>query len=230
MSNPPIRHGGRNLPVESQYEYGTRCGVWRVARLFKEKDVKITVYAVGQSILKSPDAAKRLVDDGHEFMSHGYRWIDHYALPLAVEKKQIEAGIEAIQKTTGGKAPLGWYYGRQSSSSKGLVCQVYKERGLEMLYQCDSYNDEMPYWEKHPLDAGKGLLIIPHTYDINDVQYANSPGFANPRVSFFLPFVSFEMGETGGGADSLSAGLARIRKTRLRRDVRRRRQWGAQAV
>jgi peptidoglycan/xylan/chitin deacetylase (PgdA/CDA1 family) len=137
---------------------------------------------VGQSILKSPDAVAKLVADGHEFASHGYRWIDHHALPLAVEKKQIESAIDAIQKVTGGKAPLGWYYGRQSLSSKGLICQVYKERGLEMLYQCDAYNDELPYWEKNPVEEGKGLLIIPHTFDVNDVKYTMNPGFVNPKV------------------------------------------------
>lgn len=131
--------------------------------MFEEKNIHITVYAVGQSILKSPDAAKNLVRCGHEFASHGYRWIDHHNMPLAVEKQQIEKSIEAIKEISG-QAPKGWYYGRPSISSKGLVCQVFKEQGLELLYQCDSYSDELPYWEPHPLEEGKGLLIVPYTF------------------------------------------------------------------
>ena len=122
----------------------------------------MTVYAVGQSILKSPDAARYLVRCGHEFASHGYRWIDHHDMPLAVEKQQIEKCISAIEEISG-KAPRGWYIGRPSMSSRGLICHVHKERGLEMLYQCDSYSDELPYWIAHPLDEEKGLLIVPYT-------------------------------------------------------------------
>ena len=148
--------------MESMYEYGTRCGVWRLAKLFSDKQIKITIYAVGQSILKTPTAARALASAGHEFCSHGYRWIDHHSLPLAVEKGQIEKGIEAIETVTG-RAPTGWFYGRPSVSSKGLVCEVFRERGLELLYQSDAYADELPYWVANPLDPRKGLLIISHS-------------------------------------------------------------------
>jgi peptidoglycan/xylan/chitin deacetylase (PgdA/CDA1 family) len=49
---------------------------------------------------------RRHIRCNHEFASHGYRWIDHYTLPLAVEKKQIESSIDAIQQVTG-KGPVG---------------------------------------------------------------------------------------------------------------------------
>lgn len=182
MMGRDVRHGARDIPIETQYEYGTRAGVWRVGRLLEEKRIKATVYAVGQSILKSPDAAKYLVGCGHEISSHGYRWIDYHSMPLAVEKEQIKKNIEAI-KSISGKAPRGWYVGRPSVSSKGLVSHVYQDEGLELLYQCDSYSDEMPYWTEHPTEAGTGLLMIPYTYDVNDNKFCTNPGFVNPRVS-----------------------------------------------
>jgi len=180
MMGMAVRTGARDIQMETQYEYGTRAGVWRIAKLFEEKGIKMTVYAVGQSILKSPDAAKKLVADGHEFASHGYRWIDHHSLPLAVEKQQIEKAVAAIKEISG-QAPRGWYLGRPSMSSNGLICQVYKEQGLELLYQCDSYSDELPYWIEHPLEPGKGLLTVPYTFDVNDVKFTTTPGFANPE-------------------------------------------------
>lgn len=130
--------------------------------MFEEKKIRITVYAVGQSILKSPDAAKNLVRCGHEFTSHGYRWIDHHTMPLVVEKAQIEKAIDAIEKIAGAP-PKGWFLGRPSVSTKGLICQVFKERGLELLYSSDAYADDLPWWEAHPTEKGKGLLIIPHS-------------------------------------------------------------------
>ncbi len=159
----PSRQGARDIQTETQYEYGTRVGVWRLARFFAEEGLHVTVYAVGQSILKSPDAAKQLVADGHEFASHGYRWIDHHSLPLAVEEAQINKAIDAIQQISG-KPPTGWYYGRPSMSSKALVCKVYQERNIDLLYQADSYADELPYWTPHPIKAGEGLLMIPYTF------------------------------------------------------------------
>jgi peptidoglycan/xylan/chitin deacetylase (PgdA/CDA1 family) len=158
----PHRNGLRDLTMESQYEYGTRAGVWRLARLFEHMKIRITVYAVGQSILKSPDAAKNLVRCGHEFTSHGYRWIDHHTMPLAVEKTHIEKAIHAIEEIAG-TPPKGWFLGRPSTSTKGLICQVFKDRGIELLYSSDSYADELPWWEPHPIEKGKGLLIIPHS-------------------------------------------------------------------
>ncbi|KAK4865117.1 hypothetical protein LT330_001740 [Penicillium expansum] len=176
----PVRTGQRDIQMETQYEYGTRVGVWRVAHFLEQQKIKATVYAVGQSILKSPDAARYLVQSGHEISSHGYRWIDHHALPLALEKEQIEKNIEAIREISG-QPPRGWYVGRPSMSSKGLVCHVFDQQGLELLYQSDSYSDELPYWTAHPLDPHKGLLMIPYTYDVNDNKFTTSPGFTNPR-------------------------------------------------
>jgi hypothetical protein len=46
-----------------------------------------------------------------------------------------------------GKPPVGWYYGRCSPNSRGLVAQVYKEEGAELKYDADSYADDRPYYE-----------------------------------------------------------------------------------
>jgi peptidoglycan/xylan/chitin deacetylase (PgdA/CDA1 family) len=162
LSGAPFKTGMRDISMESMYEYGTRAGVWRLVRLFSSLGIKVTLYAVGQSILKSPDAAKAMVDAGHEFCSHGYRWIDHHTLPMAVEKQQIGKAIDAIEKVTG-SAPKGWFLGRPSVSSKGLIAQVHKERELELLYNSDAYADDLPWWVPHPLEKSKGLLIIPHS-------------------------------------------------------------------
>lgn len=36
----------RALNIESDYEYGSRSGVWRLFRLFDKHDIKFTLYAV----------------------------------------------------------------------------------------------------------------------------------------------------------------------------------------
>jgi len=49
----PMRH----MSMESLFEYGSRAGLWRVLRAFKECQVTPTVYAVGLAL--EPDAPGR---------------------------------------------------------------------------------------------------------------------------------------------------------------------------
>ena len=37
------RFGERNINIESEYDYGSRAGVWRIFRLFNKHDIKITI-------------------------------------------------------------------------------------------------------------------------------------------------------------------------------------------
>ena len=50
---------------------------------------------------------------------------------------------------------------------------------LELLYECDAYNDDLPYWQ--PIPNRPPLLIIPYTLDTNDMKFAVPPGFGDPE-------------------------------------------------
>ena len=50
----PALPGERSLLVESSFEYGSRCGVWRILRLFEERGLKISVFAVGLALVRHP--------------------------------------------------------------------------------------------------------------------------------------------------------------------------------
>ena len=75
------RIGVRDLSTESQYEYGSRVGVWRILRLFAERDLRLTCYGVGLALERHPAVATALAEAGHEIASHGYRWIDGAEVP-----------------------------------------------------------------------------------------------------------------------------------------------------
>jgi allantoinase len=77
-----------------------------------------------------------------------------------------------------GQGPVGWYTGRVSLSSRKLVWEIYKSRGLDLLYESDAYNDDLPYWVDMP--SNEGLLVIPYTLDVNDMKFAVAPGFTSP--------------------------------------------------
>lgn len=161
--------GARNLQVESMYEYGTRAGLWRVLRMFAERDVKASVFAVAMALERHPDAARAIVEAGHEVVSHGWRWIDYQHVVERVERDHIRLAVESLTRVTGSR-PLGWYTGRNGPNTRRLVVE---EGGF--LYDSDAYNDDLPYWEEV---LGRPHLVIPYTLDQNDMKFASPAGFA----------------------------------------------------
>src|SRR4051812_24074010 len=45
--------GMRNLSAESQYEYGSRAGFWRLYRMFTERRLPVTVFGVALALAQN---------------------------------------------------------------------------------------------------------------------------------------------------------------------------------
>lgn len=181
--NGPAKLQERDTRVESEYEYGSRVGFWRLFRMFNKHDIKFTLYAVGQALECNPAAGKRSVEMGHDIASHAYRWIDYQGMPPEEEKVYIKKAIESIQDICGAP-PKGWFYGRMSPRSVPLVWEVHNEMGIPLVWMSDSYADEVPYWIDIPAEKNesnpKGLLMVPYSYDCNDYKFNMDTGFAGP--------------------------------------------------
>ncbi|HEV7368783.1 allantoinase PuuE [Arenibaculum sp.] len=160
--------GRRHMSMESIYEYGSRAGVWRVLRLFEERGLPLTVYAVAMALERNREAAAAFVELGHEIASHGWRWIDYQDVPEEVEREHLRRAIEIQERATGSR-PLGWYTGRTSPNTRRLVVE---EGGF--LYDADSYADDLPYWDTA---LGRPHLVVPYTLDANDMRFATAQGF-----------------------------------------------------
>jgi allantoinase len=159
---------GRNINMESLYEYGSRSGFWRLHKLFQEKKVPITIFGVGMALEQNQEICKAIKDADYEVASHGWRWIDYQNIKKKEEKKHMKLAIKAHKKIFG-ERPLGWYTGRCSPNTRDLV---FEDGGF--LYDSDSYSDDLPYWE---FRSNKKQLIIPYTLDNNDMRFATSQGF-----------------------------------------------------
>jgi len=159
---------GRHINMESLYEYGSRRGFWRLHKIFKEKNIPITIFGVGMALAKNPQICKALMSSNYEVASHGWRWIDYQYIKKSEEKKHMKMAIET-QKKIFGKRPLGWYTGRCSPNTRDLV---FEDGGF--LYDSDSYSDDLPYWETR---NNQRQLIIPYTLDNNDMRFATNQGF-----------------------------------------------------
>lgn len=167
--------GVRNLNMESFYEYGSRAGFWRLHRLFTQRAIPVTVYAVAMAMDRNPEAIAAMVQANWEIASHGYRWIDYQYIGEDTEREHIQRAIE-IHTRVAGTRPLGFYQGRLSPNTRRLVVE---EGGF--LYDADSYADDLPYWV---YDYGTPHLVIPYTLDNNDMRFATYQGF-NSGDQFF---------------------------------------------
>ncbi len=159
---------GRHINMESMYEFGSRRGFWRLHKLFKEKNIPITVFGVAMALERNPEVCNAIKNGNYEIACHGWRWIDYQNVKKKIEKEHMKKAIKSIKKIFG-ERPLGWYTGRCSPNTRDLV---FQDGGF--LYDSDSYSDDLPYWE---YKKNKKQLIIPYTLDNNDMRFATNQGF-----------------------------------------------------
>ena len=162
----------RHMSVESLYEYGARAGVWRLLRLFRAHRVPLTVFGVGMALLRNPRVVEAFLRDGHEVACHGWRWVSYQHADAATEREHMERAVAAIRTLTG-RAPEGWYTGRDSPNTRRLVV----EHG-GFVYDADAYADDLPYWVEVECARGRvPHLVVPYTLDTNDMRFATPQGF-----------------------------------------------------
>jgi chitin deacetylase len=167
--------GQRHMNMESIYEFGSRAGFWRLWRMFTERKMPVTVFAIATAMARNPAAVAAMKGADWEIASHGLKWIDYRDFTAADERHHIGEAIRIHGECTG-ERPLGFYQGRTSAHSLELTME---EQGF--LYSADSYADELPYWIEGPYGP---QLIVPYTLDANDMRFATPQGF-NSGDQFF---------------------------------------------
>lgn len=195
-------HPARAMAMESLYEYGARAGFWRLHRLFAERQVPVTAFAVATAMAANPAAVDAMLSAGWEVASHGLRWIDYQYVPAEVERAHIAEAIALHTRLTGTR-PLGWYQGRTSPATAALVAA---EGGF--VYDADSYADDLPYWDRRHAAAngGRAQLVVPYTLDANDMKFVAYNGFADGKPFFRYLRDTFEQLRAEGGR-MMSVGL-----------------------
>jgi len=115
-----------------------------------------------------------LLNDSHKSITSclrdwHLRWIDYQNLDEETERRYVRKCIRALQDASPNKkAPVGWYTGRIGPNSRRIVIEEYKKLNLPLLYDCDAYNDDIPYWIKV---GDTPHLVIPYTLDqVNNEQ------------------------------------------------------------
>lgn len=158
----PVPAGYRDLAGEGMFEYGARVGFWRVMRLFRERGLPLTVFACALALERNRPAVAAIRDAGHDFIGHGWRWVEHYRLGKEEERAHIRRCVASLTELFGIR-PQGWYcrFGPSVHTRALLV-----EEGFS--FDSDCYNDELPYWV---LQDGKPHLVVPYSLVTNDGKF-----------------------------------------------------------
>jgi allantoinase len=195
----------RHLSMESIYEYGSRAGVWRLLRLFEQRNLPLTVFGVAMALKRNPDATHAFQDLGHEIACHGLRWISYQGMAPDLERAHLEEAV-AIFKELTGSAPSGWYTGRDSVHTRQLIVEHGGFR-----YDADHYGDDLPFWQQVACsDAGgapaiRPHLVVPYALDTNDMRFAALQGFNSGTQFFDYLKDAFDVLYAEGDPDGLNA-------------------------
>ena len=196
----PMRH----MSMESLYEYGARAGLWRVLRAFERRRLPLTVFAVATAVRRNPEAAAAFKELQHEIACHGLRWISYQQVDEATERAHMSEALVMLRDIFG-STPLGWYTGRDSPNTRRLLVE---HGGL--LYDADSYADDLPYWTEVAVGSGPerrsvAHLVVPYTLDCNDMRFATAHGFNSGSQFFDYLKAAFDTLYQEGDAQGLDA-------------------------
>ena len=172
-AEPGVQPPQRDPGTESHYEYGSRAGVWRLARIFDDAGVSVTVSGTAVALELNPAVAAWMLERGHDLMGHGWRWTEPWTVDRDGERAQIVRALETYQRVLGSR-PIGWSSrGWPSENTRSLLLEV---GGFD--YHSEGSADDLPYYES--VDASR-MLVVPYSKTYNDGRYLMNPGFASPR-------------------------------------------------
>ena len=180
-----------HMSMDSLYEYGSRAGFWRIHNEFQKRGLPLTVFGIAMALARNPEIVAAIKAADYDVVSHGWRWIHYQNMDIQTERQHMQQALEILTALFG-KAPLGWYTGRDSPNTRKLVVE---QGGL--LYDSDYYGDDLPFWTT--VDQ-KPHLIVPYTLDANDMRFATAQGF-NTAEQFYTYLkdsfdVLYQEGET----------------------------------
>ncbi|RKG54344.1 allantoinase PuuE [Acinetobacter cumulans] len=163
----------KHMSMDSMYEYGSRVGFWRIHEEFQKRQLPMTIFGVGMALARNPHVVQAIKEANYDVVSHGQRWLHYQNLPIEIERQHMDQAISVLEALFG-KAPIGWYTGRDSPNTRQLLAEF-----PQIQYDCDHYGDDLPFWSTLTDNAGQSRphLIIPYTLECNDMKFSSAGGF-----------------------------------------------------
>ena len=147
--------------------------MWRLARIFDEAAVPVTVSAAAVALELNPAVPHWMRERDHDLLGHGWRWIPLWDMPRDEEREHLRRAVASYEQTLG-QRPIGWNCPSWPSESTREL--LVEEGGF--LYDSDGCADDVPYYASC---QGKPFLVVPYSKTYNDSRFLMNPGFASPR-------------------------------------------------
>ena len=171
----------RDLGTETHYEFGSRAGIWRLARLFDRYQVPVTIGASGRALERNPAVAEWLTEAGHDVLAHGWRWAEVSEMSQEEERKDLYQAIATIERL-------------YRAAPAGLVRAVVPQRahaaaagrGGRVPLRLRRLQRRAAVLRRRG-DRGRGttpFLVVPYSKVYNDNRYLIAPTYSTPRDFF----------------------------------------------
>jgi len=141
-------------------DYGNRVGVFRLAELFAELNLPVSLLLNSEMYRHAPQAVAAFADA--EIIGHGRTNSERQGTLGEAEERALIAETTAAIEKHSGRSPKGWLgpWISQSPSTPDLL----QEAGYR--YLLDWCHDDQPVWMK----TRKGrILSVPYPQELNDI-------------------------------------------------------------
>ncbi len=154
-------HGAEQFPDVPNFswaEYGMRCGMPRILKMFVERNLPASTSINAGVVDAYPASAEAMLQAGWEFIGHGFQ--QRSMQSEDDEASLIQAALDKLEAFTGTKT-RGWL-------SPGLTesldtPDILKAAGID--YVCDWVLDDLPTW----ITTMHGsLMAMPYSIEVND--------------------------------------------------------------
>jgi peptidoglycan/xylan/chitin deacetylase (PgdA/CDA1 family) len=187
-------HGRASIPDLPNFcwsEYGNRCGMPRLLKLFGSRNIPVSASINASVIDIYPSLAKTVRDAGWEFVGHG---IHQRSLGGEADERSVISSSLSILAAFTGQRTRGWMSPGWSETFDTL--DHLRAAGIE--YVCQWVIDDIPV----PLRTRHGDMVsVPYGLDLNDsVVYAiekHSTSEMKLRLQQAIRTFEQEIAETG---------------------------------
>ena len=96
--NLNISNSIRDLGTETHFEYGSRAGIWRLARLLDRSKIPVTVSACAMALKRNPEVVTWITERNHDILGHGLRWSEFWTMTCDEEREQLSLALKLTRE------------------------------------------------------------------------------------------------------------------------------------
>ena len=143
-------------------DYGNRVGVFRLASLFHELDLPVSLIVNAAMYSHAPDAIAPFRRDADEIVGHGRTNSERQGVLSETEERHLIEEATAVITRHEARQPDGWL-GPWISQSL-LTPDLLQEAGYK--YLLDWCHDDQPVWMR---TRNGRILAVPYPQELNDI-------------------------------------------------------------